>query len=133
MRLSPYTTARGMDCPDILPTTLEAAAALNQRGIIYIHLAEADWNNAPEIAESFRQDLRHNFTRTLIVAGQYDATKAQWVLDRGYADLVAFGRRFIANPDLPVRLKENLPFNELDSTTLFGGNAVGYTSYSTYA
>ncbi|HWT54695.1 MAG TPA: alkene reductase [Rhodocyclaceae bacterium] len=133
VRLSPYTTARGMDCPDILPTTIEAAAALDQRGIVYLHLAEADWSNAPAIAESFRQDLRRNFTRTLIVAGQYDTAKAQWMLDRGYADLVAFGRLFIANPDLPARLKDAREFNALDATTLFGGNAAGYTSYPTYA
>jgi N-ethylmaleimide reductase len=118
-----------MACPDILPTTLEAASALDKRGIVYIHLAEADWDDAPQIEEGFRQDLRRNFPRTLIVAGKYDAEKAQWALDHGYADLIAFGRLFIANPDLPSRLKEHLKLNSLDGATLFGGNANGYTSY----
>lgn len=129
VRLSPFTTARGMDCPDIVPTVLEAAAQLNQRGIAYIHLAEADWDDAPVIAEDFRKDLRKAFPRTLIVAGKYDNAKAQWVLDHGYADLIAFGRLFIANPDLPKRLHNGLGFSPLDGATLFGGNAVGYTSY----
>ena len=129
VRLSPFTTARGMDCPDIVPTMLEAAAKLNQRNVAYIHLAEADWDDAPVIAESFRQDLRHNFPRILIVAGKYDNDKAQWMLDHGYADLVAFGRLFIANPDLPARLRDGHSFNTLDGATLFGGNATGYTSY----
>lgn len=133
VRLSPYTTARGMDCPDILPTTLEAATALNARGIVYLHMTEADWGDAPAIAEDFRQALRRNFTRTLIVAGKYDADKARWVLDRGYADLIAFGRLFIANPDLPARLREGRDFNPLDSATLFGGSAAGYTSYPAFA
>ena len=133
VRLSPYTTARGMDCPDILPTTLEAATALNERGIVYIHLAEADWADAPVIAESFRQGMRRNFTRTLIVAGKYDTDKAQWVLDQGYADLIAFGRLFIANPDLPARLRDGHAFNPLDGATLFGGNATGYTTYPAFA
>lgn len=133
VRLSPYTTARGMDCPDILPTTLEAAAALNQRGIVYLHLTEADWGDAPEIAESFRKDLRKAFTHTLMVAGKYDADKAQWVLDAGYADLVAFGRLFIANPDLPARLHAGHSFNTLDGATLFGGDATGYTTYPAFA
>jgi len=133
VRLSPFTTARGMDCPDIVPTMLEAAAKLHQRGITYIHLAEADWDAAPLIAETFRKDLRSAFPRTLIVAGKYDAAKAQWVLDHGYADLIAFGRLFIANPDLPKRLHEDLSFNPLDGATLFGGNATGYTTYPTFA
>lgn len=133
VRLSPFTTARGMDCPDIVPTMLEAAAKLHQRGITYIHLAEADWDAAPLIAETFRKDLRKAFPRTLIVAGKYDLAKAQWVLDHGYADLIAFGRLFIANPDLPKRLHDGLEFNTLDGTTLFGGNAAGYTTYPTFA
>ncbi|HWU84554.1 MAG TPA: alkene reductase [Rhodocyclaceae bacterium] len=129
VRLSPHTTARGMDCPDILPTTLEAAAALHARGIVYLHLTEADWDDAPTITESFRRDLRGAFPGTIVAAGKYDATKAQWALDHGYADLIGFGRLFIANPDLPRRLREQADFNPLDGATLFGGAAPGYTDY----
>lgn len=132
VRLSPHISARGMDCPDILPTMLEAATRLDRKEIAYLHLAEAEWSDAPAIDESFRQALRLNFSRTLIVAGAYDLKRATQVLDLGYADLVAFGRSFIANPDLPARLKNGWPLNDLQGATLFGGSAEGYTSYPIY-
>ena len=56
-----------------------------------------------------------------IVAGHYDLDKANWVLANGYADLVAFGRPFIANPDLPYRLAQGLPLDAFDGASLFGG------------
>jgi N-ethylmaleimide reductase len=98
IRLAPFLTARGMDCPDILPTILDAAAWLQQRGIAYLHLVEADWDDAPEITEAFRQQLRERFTNPIIVAGNYDKARAQWVLEHGYADLVAFGRPLWPTP-----------------------------------
>ena len=132
LRLSPNITARGMNCPDILPTILEAASRMDRVGLAYLHIAEAEWSDAPTIDESFRKALRLNFTRTLIVAGRYDLARAKQSLDDGYADLVAFGRSFIANPDLPERLKNGWPLNELQPASLFGGNAEGYTSYPAY-
>ncbi|OEH47456.1 N-ethylmaleimide reductase [Legionella parisiensis] len=50
-------------------------------------------------------------------------------INSGYADLVAFGRYFISNPDLVVRFRNNAPLNELDRATLYGGGAKGYTDY----
>lgn len=132
LRLSPYITARGMNCPDILPTILEAASRMDRNGLAYLHIAEAEWSDAPTIDESFRKALRLSFTRTLIVAGRYDLERAKQILDDGHADLVAFGRSFIANPDLPERLKNGWPLNELQSASLFGGSAEGYTSYPAY-
>ncbi|ONN65111.1 alkene reductase [Herbaspirillum sp. VT-16-41] len=129
IRLAPFLTARGMDCPDILPTILDAAAWLQQRGIAYLHLVEADWDDAPVVTEAFRQQLRERFSHPIIVAGNYNKARAQWVLEHGYADLVAFGRPFVANPDFPRRLIEDLPLAEFDGATLFGGIEVGYTDY----
>jgi N-ethylmaleimide reductase len=129
IRLAPFLTARGMDCPDILPTILEAAEFLEERGIAYLHLVEADWDDAPQFTESFRKSIRSRFTRPIIVAGNYDRDRAEWVLSKGYADLVAFGRPFVANPDLPRRLAEGLPFASFDRTALFGGDERGYTDY----
>jgi len=129
IRLAPFLTTRGMDCPDILPTILDAASFLQARGIAYLHLVEADWDDAPEFTETFRQQLRARFTRPIIVAGNYNKARAEWVLDHGYADLVAFGRPFVANPDYPRRLTENLPLAEFDGATLFGGTQRGYTDY----
>ncbi|WP_397452365.1 alkene reductase [Pseudomonas sp. NA-150] len=129
IRLAPFLTARGMTCPDILPTILEAAEYLQDKGIGYLHLVEADWDDAPVFTESFRQAIRQRFTRPIIVAGNYDRARAEWVIDKGYADLVAFGRPFVANPDLPLRLAQDLPLAALDHASLFGGTAEGYSDY----
>jgi N-ethylmaleimide reductase len=129
IRLAPFLTARGMACPDILPTILEAAAFLQEQGVAYMHLVEADWDDAPQFTEEFRKEIRARFSGTIIVAGNYDTERAEWVLANGYADLVAFGRPFVANPDLPRRLRDGLPLSDFDPAALFGGGAQGYTDY----
>ena len=116
-----------------LPTILEAAEFLQSLQIAYLHLAEADWDDAPGFTESFRKDIRARFHQPIIVAGKYDRRRAEWVLREGYADLVAFGRPFIANPDLPHRLARNLPLTDFDSRSLFGGDERGYSDYPPHA
>ncbi|WP_244098457.1 alkene reductase [Burkholderia gladioli] len=133
IRLAPFLTARGMACPDILPTILDAAAWLQARGIAYLHLVEADWDDAPQFTESFRREIRERFARPIIVAGKYDLERANWVLANGYADFIAFGRKFVANPDLPRRLAEGLPLADFDGATLFGGDERGYSDYPALA
>jgi N-ethylmaleimide reductase len=133
IRLAPFLTARGMDCPDILPTVLEAATFIEARRIAYLHLVEADWEDAPVFTDAFRQQIRTRFRHPIIVAGKYDKARAQHVLEQGYADLVAFGRPFVANPDFPRRLAEDLPLADFDSHTLFGGSAQGYTDYAAWS
>ncbi len=133
IRLAPFLTARGMACPDILPTILEAANYLDAKSIAYLHLVEADWDDAPEFTEDFRRDIRSRFKGPIIVAGKYNKLRAQWVLDKGYADLVAFGRPFVANPDLPRRFAEDLPLADFDGTALFGGTERGYSDYPVWS
>lgn len=128
LRIAPFLTQRGMDCPEILPTLLRAAEELRGR-LAYLHLVEADWDDAPEFDDDYRIALRKAFAGTIIVAGKYDRVRAGAILAAGHADLVAFGRAFIANPDLPQRLRRALPLADLDPSTLFGGGAPGYTSY----
>ncbi|HAS6297475.1 TPA: N-ethylmaleimide reductase [Vibrio vulnificus] len=130
VRLAPFITFKDMNCPDIVPTILEASKQLQARDIAYLHLSEADWEDAPEIPESFRIELREYFTNTIIVAGSYTQARADEVLEKGYADLVAFGRPFVSNPDLVERLKHQQPLAELDGATLFGGDERGYTDYT---
>ncbi|WP_306026844.1 alkene reductase [Stappia sp. MMSF_3263] len=129
IRLSPVITQRGMADTEIIPTMLAAARELDRIGLAYIHLAEADWDDAPETPESFRHELRAAFSGRIIVAGKYDKARADNILARGLADVVAFGRPFIANPDLPRRLRENLPLASFDPATLFGGDEQGYSTY----
>ncbi len=130
IRLSPFITQRNMACSEIIPTMLHLARRLDAIGLAYIHLSEADWEDAPQIPEDFRHALRKAYRGRLIVAGKYDQARAQRVLHAGLTDLVAFARPFIANPDLPRRFAEGLPLTGFDSRTLFGGDAHGYTDYA---
>lgn len=129
VRLAPFITFKDMDCPDIVATILDASKQLQDRDIAYMHLSEADWDDAPVIPESFRIELREVFTNTIIVAGSYTQARADEVLNKGYADLIAFGRPFVSNPDLVSRLKNDNELADLDGATLFGGNELGYTDY----
>lgn len=83
--------------------------------------------------EKFRHALRAAYGGRLIVAGRYDKARAEAILGAGLADLVAFGRPFIANPDFPERLRRNLPLAGFDGATLFGGSERGYTDYPAHA
>jgi N-ethylmaleimide reductase len=77
--------------------------------------------------------IRKKYRGTLIVAGGFGAdTAAQW-LREGKADLIAFGRKFIANPDLPERMRLGAPLNTDDPTTYYGGGEKGYTDYPSLA
>lgn len=132
IRLAPYITARDMACPEIIPAVLHVAAQLNTLGLAYIHLVEADWDDAPTVPEDFRHHLRAAFDGAIIVAGRYDLSRAHAILDAGLADLIAFGRPFVANPDLPARFAHQWPLADFDASTLFGGDAHGYTTYPPY-
>jgi N-ethylmaleimide reductase len=132
VRLAPFITFKDMDCPDIVPAILEASRELQARDIAYIHLSEADWDDAPVIPESFRIELREIFSNTIIVAGSYTQARADEMLNKGYADLIAFGRPFVSNPDLISRLENGYELAELDGATLFGGNELGYIDYPTH-
>ncbi len=133
VRLAPFVTFKDMACPEIVETILLAAQELGKMGIAYVHLSEADWDDAPQIPERFRIKLRQVFSGTIIVAGRYDVKRASAVIEKGYADLVAFGRSFIANPDLPYRLQHQLPLAEFNKGPLFGGGAEGYIDYPAYS
>jgi N-ethylmaleimide reductase len=113
-------------------TYIEAIKLLNDIGIAYLSLAEADWNNAPDLPEAFYQAVRETFSGTIMYAGKYTADKAKMVLENGYGDIFGFGKPFIANPDLPSRIKNNLQLNPIDPTTMYGGTDKGYTDYPAY-
>lgn len=113
-------------------TYVEAVKVLEEVGIAYLSLAEADWENAPELPESFRSAVREVFSGRILYAGKYTAERGKRVLEAGWGDLVAFGRPFIANPDLPKRIANGWPLNPVDPASMYGGTAVGYTDYPAY-
>ena len=129
IRLSPYITQRNMADDEIIEVILNAAAELDRIGLVYIHLSEADWEDAPNIPEKFRHALRAVYSGNIIVAGKYTQERAERIISAGLADIVAFGRPFIANPDLPARFKHSIPLADFDGDTLFGGTEKGYSDY----
>lgn len=113
-------------------TYIEAIKVLEQVGIAYLSLAEADWDNAPELPETFRNDVRSNFSGKILYAGKYNVERGVRVVKAGWGDLIAFGRPFIANPDLPERIAQGWPLNAVDPATMYGGTDKGYTDYPSY-
>jgi N-ethylmaleimide reductase len=113
-------------------TYIEAIKILENVGIAYLSIAEADWDNAPEMPLTFRQAVRDTFSGAIIYAGRYTAESGARLLESGLADLVAFGRPFMANPDLPARIANGWALNALNPATVYGGGAEGYTDYPSY-
>lgn len=114
-------------------TYIEAIKVLEELGIAYVSIAEADWDNAPDLPVQFRQDVRSTFSGRIIYAGRYTAERGARLIEAGLADLIAFGRPFIANPDLPARIVNGWPLNPLSPSTLYGGAEAGFTDYPVYA
>ena len=104
-----------------------------QRGIAYLHLSEPDWAGGPKLDEAFRRGLRARFPGIIIGAGNYTPEKAQDLIGKGLIDAAAFGRSYIANPDLVARLQHNAPLNEQRPELFYGGGAEGYTDYPALA
>lgn len=113
-------------------TYLAAAKLLDELGIAYLHIAEADWDDAPSMPAAFKEALRLIYRGAMIYPGHYDRQKADEAIVRGWADLIGFGRPFIANPDLPRRLHLSAPLNVGDAASYFGGSARGYLDYSCF-
>ncbi|MHC1481298.1 alkene reductase [Frateuria aurantia] len=132
VRLSPSGTYGTMSDSDPQATFSYAAARLDAMGIAYLHVVEPRIRGTELIEEAepvAARHLRRYFRRTLIAAGGFDKVSAEAILAAGDADAVAFGRAFIANPDLPQRLRLGLPLNAYDRSTFYGGDARGYTDY----
>lgn len=132
VRLAPLTTLNGTVDANPIETYTAAAALLNKHGIVYLHIAEVDWDDAPDTPVSFKRALREAYQGILIYAGRYNAEKAEHAINEGLADMIGFGRPFVANPDLPERLLKGYPLAEHDPNTLFGGGENGLIDYPTY-
>lgn len=117
------------------PETLypAAAKALAQRGLAYLHVVRPN-SHAANVGEAERSNLivgkmRKAFDGPFVANGEFTPEEAEtWIAD-GRADAIAFGRLFIANPDLPRRISQDGPYNEADRATFYGGDSHGYTDY----
>lgn len=129
IRISPVGSFNGLEDPEGAEAGLYVAEELTQRGLGFLHLSEPDWAGGPVLDDSWRKQLRAAFPGIMVGAGNYDADKARQLIEADLVDAAAFGRSYLANPDLPERLRAGAPLNEPDLGTFYGGDERGYTDY----
>ncbi|XP_030539186.1 putative 12-oxophytodienoate reductase 11 isoform X2 [Rhodamnia argentea] len=132
MRLSPF--ADYMETEDSNPEALGPymADALHKHGLVYLHVIEPRMVRIGDKLETPHSllPMRKAFKGTFIAAGGYRRDEGNKAIEEGYADLIAFGRLFLANPDLPRRFELNAPLNKYDRNTFYIPDpVVGYTDY----
>ena len=134
IRLSPYGVNAGMTLyPELDATYRYLAEQLNNLGVVYVHMVDHSPMGAPEVPASLKQQIREIFKGTLIQSGGYDRTRAEADLQSGFADLVAFGRPFISNPDLVSRMEHGHELAAPDFKTFYTPGEAGYTDYPVHS
>ena len=139
VRLSPLGTFNDMGDDDPETTFGHIAEKLNGGALAYLHIvnpavAAIEKGIEPDSgALRMLELMRERYRGTLIIAGGFDHDTAEGWLQKGKADLIAFGRKFLANPDLPERFRSGASLNADDPSTYYGGGAKGYTDYPTLA
>lgn len=133
IRISPVTPAN--DLSDSNPQALfdHIVDGLSALKLVYLHVVEGATGGPRDIAPFDYASLRKRFAGAYVANNGYDFDLAAKVLDANAADLIAFGKPFISNPDLVERLKAGAALNDWDKTTFYGGGAKGYTDYPTLA
>ena len=131
IRLSPASAAGGAEIGD-MSAFFPFVKALDELGVVYVHVVEGQTQGPRDLKGFDFHALRKTFRNAWIVNNGYTRELAIEAIASGYADLVAFGRLYLANPDLVERFKAAEPkLNELDKPHLFGGDAEGYVDYPT--
>ena len=129
IRISPLGTFNNVEAGYNEDENIWLVEQINKRGLMYLHLSEPDWAGGTPYSDAFRQRVRDAFDNTIIAAGGYTAEKAEKNIKEGYIDAVAFGRDYIANPDLVERIREGAALNEQHPESFYGGGTEGYTDY----
>ncbi|WP_374488057.1 alkene reductase [Zoogloea sp.] len=130
VRLSPFGTYNDVGDPDPIGLYRHVLSRLGALGLAYLSLIEARSAASMEISTpQVTHELRAMWSGPLLLAGGFTAEAAEAAIRSGEADAVAFGRYFIANPDLPFRFRHGLGLNAYDRSTFYGGGAHGYIDY----
>lgn len=130
IRISPVSPANDIADSNPGPLFTYAVEQLGRLGLAFLHVVEGATGGPRNIVPDFDfQALRRAFPGAYIANNGYDAPLAEATIAHGHADMIAFGRPFIANPDLVARLRAGAPLAKLDQATLYGGDAHGYTDY----
>jgi N-ethylmaleimide reductase len=134
IRLSPYGVFNGTGAfPEVAAQYLALVDSLSSLGLLYLHLVDHSSMGAPPLPADFKLRLRDGFDGLFILSGGFDHASAEQALVDKRGDLVAFGRPFLANPDLVARMRQNAPLNDPDPTTFYTSGAKGYTDYPVLA
>ncbi|WP_354582245.1 alkene reductase [Hymenobacter sp. UYP22] len=139
IRVSPYGAFNDVapTFDDIDAQYLYLAAELQKLNLVYLHIVNHESMGAPAVPASIIEGLREKFTNALILSGGYDVARAEADLQSGRAELIAFGRAFIANPDLVARLEQGAELAPADPSTFYApgpeGFHQGYTDYPALA
>ena len=130
IRLSPYGVASGMrPYPEVDATYLLLAQEFTKLGIAYVHVVDHSSMGSPPVPASIKATIREHFEGPYIAAGGFDRATAESVLESKAADLVAFGRPFLANPDLVARLEHGWELAAADMSKAYTPGPEGYTDY----
>ncbi|WP_426259845.1 alkene reductase [Sphingomonas sp. DC1100-1] len=131
IRLSPNGETQGADDSDPASVFVPAAAALDALGIAFLELREQgpDGTFGKSDVPKLSPEIRKVFKGPLVLNQDYDGASAQADLDSGVADAIAFGRKYIANPDLVERLRQGASLNQDDPKTWYSKGREGYTDY----
>jgi N-ethylmaleimide reductase len=134
IRISPFGVAGDMPhYPEIDETYDYLSMQLNKIDIAYIHIVDHSAMGAPAVPVEIKKRIRNNFKNSIILCGGYDKDRAEADLESGFADLIAFGRPFINNPDLVERMANNWPLSEtLNMDQFYTADEKGYTDYPFY-
>lgn len=131
MRISPVSPFGDIVDSDPAKVFLHLAEALSRRGLGYLHVIEGATGGPRDSVPFDYVALRKTFSGAYMSNNGYTREEAIEALAEKRADLIAFGRPFISNPDLVERLRRNAPLNPADQATFYGGDARGYTDYPT--
>ena len=130
IRLSPWSNANNVGIDSDTPALFaEVAREINAANLAFVHVVEGQTGGPRDCPEAELVALREAFTVPYIANNGYDGATAAEAVASGRAYAVAFGRPFIANPDLPARLEQGAALNPLRPEFLYGGGAEGYTDY----
>jgi N-ethylmaleimide reductase len=129
IRISPVTPSNDISDSNPQPLFEHIVDHFNALKLVYVHVVEGATGGPRDVAPFDYGSLRKRFKGAYIANNGYDFALADRVLAANEADLIAFGKLFIANPDLVERLQRGAPLNAPDKATFYGGGAKGYTDY----
>lgn len=129
VRISPFALYNNALDPQAAASYAYVAAMLDEYGIAYVHGADTNaWGGVADMPKVLDL-IRSNYKGVLIANAGLSVEQAQAMVADGRADMVAFGRSYVANPDLVARIAQGGPYNEPDPQSFYGGAETGYTDY----